>query len=43
MPNGNPYFEREELPLLESFFAKISPVLENFAKSHNLYDRKISS
>lgn len=36
MPNGNPYFEREELPLLETFFAKISPVLEDFTKSHNL-------
>lgn len=36
MPNGNPNFEKEELPLLEAFFAKISSVLESFANNHNM-------
>src|SRR3989339_132372 len=36
MPNGNPNFEQEDLPLLQAFFAKISPVLDDFSKVHNL-------
>jgi hypothetical protein len=40
MPNGNPRFEQEELPLLESFFARIASVLEDFAGSHNLLIEK---
>lgn len=40
MPNGNPNFETEELPLLEAFFARISPVLESFSNTHNLLVEK---
>ena len=40
MPNAIPNFEREELPLLETFFAKIAPVLEDFARAHNLLIEK---
>ncbi|MHC4213515.1 MAG: hypothetical protein ACYSWP_09110 [Planctomycetota bacterium] len=40
MPNGNPNFEKEELPLLEAFFAKISSVLEDFSSSHNMQINK---
>lgn len=40
MPNGNPNFETEELPLLEMFFAKISSVLESFSDDHNLLIEK---
>ena len=36
MPNGSPNFEKEELPLLEAFFAKISSVLDSFANNHNM-------
>lgn len=40
MPNGYPDFENNELPLLEAFFARISPVLETFAVEHNLLIEK---
>lgn len=40
MPNGSPNFHKEELPLLEAFFAKISPVLNSFALDHNLHVEK---
>lgn len=36
MPNGTPNFEKEELPLLEAFFGKISSVLESFANSYHI-------
>ncbi|MCE5186482.1 MAG: hypothetical protein LLF76_10190 [Planctomycetaceae bacterium] len=36
MPNGDPDFYQYKLPLLEAFFAKITPVLESFAETHNL-------
>jgi len=40
MPNGNPNFEKEELPFLEAFFSKISSVLESFSNEHNLLIEK---
>ncbi len=40
MPNGNPNFEKEELPLLEAFFSRISSVLELFSNEHNLLIKK---
>jgi len=36
MPNGDPDWRTKELPKLETFFGKISDVLEDFATSHNL-------
>ena len=36
MPNGDPDWVVNELPKLEEFFHKISHVLEDFAKVHNL-------
>ena len=35
MPNGRPHWD-EERPKVEEFFGKISNVLEDFAKTHNL-------
>jgi len=36
MPNGTREWVENELPKLEAFFGKISNVLEDFAKTHNL-------
>src|SRR5678815_3837108 len=36
MPNGDPDFHRNELPVLEQFFARLEPEIKRFADSLSL-------